>query len=148
MLSSVAAILIGGRIAAEFTSSNIIMALWQAAVGAVIGMALVEITFFAPNVAIAVTIGSQTLNVITYVANKYARRKERKALEGEYGELAQWGAEIIDEGDIEFAFAMNALSKSERKEIGIIAESKEELRELTVERFNEQADENIPEEFA
>lgn len=60
-----------------------------------------------------------------------------KALQGELGEETQWATEIAKEGDQEFIEAMTSLPSTELKEVSIIAESKGELRELTVERSEE-----------
>lgn len=80
------------------------------------------------------------------VLNKY--RQRRKAMSGGYGEETKWASELIQEEDDEFILAVNALGQNEMMEIGIVAESKEELRELTIERFEEQENEQIPADFA
>jgi hypothetical protein len=77
----------------------------------------------------------------------YRRVQKKKALNGEYGDHVQWGSELVDEGDQMFIAAVNELPNSELRDVGIIAESKGELREKTVERFDELADDNIPEDF-
>lgn len=63
-----------------------------------------------------------------------------RALKGSLGDEAQWAAEFIKEGDEEFTRAMTALPSQELKEARIIAESKEELREITIERYEEYND--------
>lgn len=80
--------------------------------------------------------------------SKWQDWRTKKALDGEYGKPSQWATELIEEEDQLFILAVNSLPNMEMKEIGIIAESKEELRELTVERLEELATEPIPEEFA
>lgn len=80
----------------------------------------------------------------------YRNIQKEKALNGEYGNETMWASELIEEGDELFIVAVNTLPKTEMTEVGIIAESKEELRELAVERFEKQENTNapIPEEFS
>lgn len=80
--------------------------------------------------------------------SKYRDWQKKKALGGDYGDVTRWASELIDEEDQLFILAVNSLPEMEMTEIGIVAESKEELRELTVERLEELATEPIPEEFA
>lgn len=54
---------------------------------------------------------------------------------GDWGQEAQWGYELFMEGDEEFLEAAEALPPDEVTEVKIIAESKEELRELIIERY-------------
>lgn len=75
------------------------------------------------------------------------KRQSKKARAGGYGDEVKWATELVDDGDQMFIIALNGVSQTEMKEIGIIAESKEQLRELTIERFEEQSDEQVPEEF-
>lgn len=63
-----------------------------------------------------------------------------RALQGGLGDEAQWAAEFIKDGDQEFTRAMTALPSADLKEVKIIAESKNELRELTIERYEEYND--------
>ena len=60
-----------------------------------------------------------------------------QALQGELGTESQWATELAKDGDDEFIAAMTSLPSQELKELSIIAESKSELRELTVERSEE-----------
>lgn len=83
-----------------------------------------------------------------WLSGWYSRRQVSNALDGEYGKETKWAAELSKEGDQLFEMAATELDQSELMEIGIVAESKEELRELTVERFEESADERIPNDFA
>lgn len=76
------------------------------------------------------------------------RRKRQQALDGELGIENQWAAELDQEGDQLFIIAANSLPDMELKEAGIVAESKQELREETVERFEQMSDEGLPEDFA
>jgi len=62
----------------------------------------------------------------------------KKVLSGEYGEEAQWAGELVEEGDSQFIDAVKQLDQMEIREIGIMAESKEELRERTVEEVSDE----------
>lgn len=86
--------------------------------------------------------------VLGYVRKWNDQRHVDNALDGEYGQETQWAAELSQEGDTLFEIAATELPQEDLMEVGIVAESKEELRELTVERLEEKADEQLPEEFA
>lgn len=75
-----------------------------------------------------------TLRVITYTILLLS---SIRALRGGYGEETRWAAELFKEGDKEFIEATKALPKTELRELAIIAESKEGLRNLTIERYEE-----------
>jgi len=64
----------------------------------------------------------------------------RRALAGKMGEEQQWMAEFINENDEEFMHAMAQINRMEAKELFVLAEDKEELRELALERASEQSD--------
>lgn len=64
----------------------------------------------------------------------------RRALAGKMGEEQQWMAEFINENDEEFMHAMAQVNRIEAKELFVLAEDKEELRELALERASEQSD--------
>lgn len=64
----------------------------------------------------------------------------RRALAGKMGEEQQWMAEFINENDEEFMHAMAQINRMEAKELFVLAEDKEELRELALERVSEQSD--------
>lgn len=57
----------------------------------------------------------------------------RKYLNGDYGKRTMWAAELAKEGDEEFIEAASNLTEMEMREVGIISDSKEELREMVVE---------------
>lgn len=84
------------------------------------------------------------------IGKLYRMYQAKKALNGEYGDSTQWAAELVGEdNDEHFALAVQALPNNQLRELGIIAESKEELREITIERFEEEvSNEQIPEDFA
>lgn len=147
LASIIPATVVGAIIAHQLTEWLPFVGVMQAIIGALIGLAAVEFIGLALWVAVATTLASQTINVIAKSTKMWNQRKRSKALDGDYGEVTQWAAEITRDGDREFAIAVQALPKSERREIKIIAESKEELRELTIERFDELTD-DIPEDFA
>lgn len=75
-------------------------------------------------------------------------RQINNALDGEYGDETKWAAELSEEGDTLFEIAATELPQEDLMEVGIVAESKEELREMTVERLEEKSDEQIPDDFA
>lgn len=64
----------------------------------------------------------------------------RRALAGKMGEEQQWMAEFINENDEEFMHAMAQINRMEAKELFALAEDKEELRELALERASKQSD--------
>lgn len=72
-----------------------------------------------------------------FLKSAYQKRQRRKALNGDYGEETRWASELVDEGDQLFTIAVTHMPNRELRDCGIIAESKEELREIVVERFEE-----------
>lgn len=88
------------------------------------------------------------LIVLGFLNRLNKARQRRNAMNGKYGDETRWATELIDEGDQHFTLAVQSLPQKEMMELGIIAESKEELRNKTIERFEELADEELPEEFA
>lgn len=146
--SIIPSVLVGGSIAQRVTESQAIVAVLTAAVGASLGFLAFDLLQLSPIVIVGTTIASQTINVMALTVTLYRNRQRRKALDGQYGDITMWAAELVQNGDMEFAFAIDALPKSERMEIGVIAESKEELRRLTMERLDELSDDQIPEDFA
>lgn len=137
--------LIGKTIAIQISHNSWFVALAQALLGAGTGYGLAALfTFSVPIVVAGATIAPLTITAIAVIDK---RRQKKKTLSGDYGPEAQWAAEIADSGDEEFRFAVRVLSNREMREIGIIAESKEELRELTIERLDEKSDDQIPNDF-
>ena len=59
-------------------------------------------------------------------------------LEGKYGEEAQWAGELVEDGDTQFIEAMTSLDQMTIREIGIMSDSKEELRERTVDEASDE----------
>lgn len=138
--------LIGKAIAIQISHNSWFVAVAQAALGAGTGYALASLfTFSVPIVVAGATIAPLIITAFAVIDKK---QQKKKTLSGEYGPEAQWAAEIADSGDEEFKFAVSVLSNREMREIGIIAESKEELRELTIERLDEKSDDGIPDDFA
>lgn len=90
-----------------------------------------------------ISIGTAILGTVAlYVTVKVVGRVRRiwrtkKALDGKYGKEAKWMMEYVRDGDQEFIEAAKSLDTMEQKEVSIIAESKEELRERTISRANE-----------
>lgn len=148
LASIIPSVVVGATIAHQLTEWQPFVGVMQAIVGALIGLAAVEFIGLAPLVIVGTITASQTINVIASSVKLWNRRQRKKALDGDYGEVTQWAAELTKSGDMEFATAIQAMPDSELMEIGIIADSKEELRELVIERFDELADESLPEDFA
>lgn len=61
---------------------------------------------------------------------------------GDYGEHAKWAYELFNEGDTKFIRAQTYLSAMDVREIVVIADSKQEFRDLMVERFEERLEQN------
>jgi len=59
-------------------------------------------------------------------------------LKGKYGEEAQWAGELVEEEDAQFIEAMTSLDQMTIREIGIMSDSKEELRERTVDEASDE----------
>jgi len=58
----------------------------------------------------------------------------QRALKGKMGKEQQWMAELVDANDEKFMESMQELGRMEMKEITVIADSKEELRQAAIER--------------
>lgn len=148
LLSIIPATIIGAIVAQQITDWPPAIGIGQMFAGAGIGLLFVEFAGFPMWLPVATAVASQTLAGLVKLTNMWHRRQRRKALGGDYGEVTQWAAEIAEEGDREFVMALNELPDEQKREIGIIAESKEELRELVIERLDEITDDTIPEDFA
>lgn len=106
----------------------------QTGATAVTGYALLSISFVGLPTAVALTLLPLGVQVFAYV---WFYHQGKKVLRGDYGEQARWAAELVEEGDDEFIEASARLSQIELREIGIVSDDKEELRENTVERVEE-----------
>lgn len=148
LASIIPSVVIGATVANKISERNGLVAVMQALVGGVIGIAAVEFIGLAPLVIVGTITASQTINVISGIIKWHNLRQRRKALNGDYGEITKWAAEITEDGNVEFAMAIKDLSETDKMEIAVIADSKEELHELVIERFDEMSDEQIPEDFA
>lgn len=61
-----------------------------------------------------------------------------RAKNGHYGEDEKWVYELmVEEQDQMFVHAITALPENEKMELKVIADSKQELRDLTIDRFDE-----------
>lgn len=96
-----------------------------------------DITTIALFTGSSVLVGLVAYYVVSSIVSWWRRRKFKKALDGDYGDEARWTTELIDEEDEMFIRATPWLSSNDRREVSIIAESKEELRELVIERAEE-----------
>lgn len=72
-----------------------------------------------------------------FVAYGWFYWQGKKVLGGGYGEEAMWAAELAESGDTEFMKATARLPQRELREIGIISDTKDELRENTLDRLDE-----------
>lgn len=136
---------VGKAIAIQLSEWRWIIPIVQSFVGAVFGLlAVAAITSLSQYVIIIVTFLPWIININSIL---YKNHQTEKALGGGYGEEVQWASELVDEGDALFTMAINDLPEREMKEVGIIAESKEELRDLTIERYDEHVDDTVPEDF-
>lgn len=117
---------------AGFKSLATLMA--QTAVNASVGYALLSISFITLPIAVAVGVLPAGVRAFAYV---WFYWQGKKVLNGDYGEQARWAAELVEEEDDEFVEASAQLSQIELREIGIMSDSKEELRENTIERVEE-----------
>lgn len=57
----------------------------------------------------------------------------QRALAGKMGQEQQWVAELVSADDEKFMESMNQISQMQMKEIFVIADSKEELRQTVIE---------------
>lgn len=106
----------------------------QTGVTGAAGYVLLSISFINLPVAVALGLLPLCLRIFAYGWFYY---QGKKLLNGDYGEQARWAAELVQSGDTEFIEACARLPQVELREVGIMAEDKEELRELTVERAAE-----------
>lgn len=136
---------IGGGIANSISNWRWSIPIVQTIIGAIVGYVLFTfIPAFTAPMFVVIVVNPFVFNIGSVV---YKSIQRKRALDGLYGEETQWAAELVEEGDQAFIIAVNSLPKVEMTEIGIIAESKEELRELTIERLDEMATEPLPEVF-
>ena len=68
---------------------------------------------------------------------------EARASRGHYGEEAQWAYELMKSDDEQFIHAQHVLPNREVREVSIIADSKDEMRDLMIERYNELVSEQL-----
>lgn len=108
--------------------------LGQTAVNGAVGYALLSISFISLPVAVALCLMPLGLRIFAYF---WFWRQGKKVLNGDYGEQARWAAELVESGDDEFIEASAKLSQFELREIGILSDDKQELRNKTVEKAEE-----------
>lgn len=89
------------------------------------------------NLLVAAGIIAGLIGLLVVVRLVLSYRVGKKALNGELGEKNQWTAELIFDGDEQFTGALETLSSIDKQEVIIEAETKQELRELTIERADE-----------
>lgn len=108
----------------------------QTIVASVMAAGLYPATIGLP-LAVALVILPTALRV---VATVWFMHINKKVLRGDFGEESKWAAEIVQNGDEEFVQASNELSQMQLKEAGIVADSREALRERVVEMADETND--------
>lgn len=81
--------------------------------------------------------------VIHFLKWSLERFIEFRARRGAYGDKARWAIELFDERDQKFIHAQTVLPDREVREIKVVSDSKEELREMMVERYNELVDQKL-----
>lgn len=106
----------------------------QTAATIVFGYALLSVGFVGLPVAIALVILPFALRIFAYL---WFYWQAKRVLDGKYGKQAKWAAELVESGDDEFLEASAELSQLDLREVGILSETKEELRENTIEQAEE-----------
>lgn len=99
-----------------------------------VGYTLLTMSFISLPVAVAVIMTPLGARIFAYV---WFYWQGKKILNGEYGKQTQWAAELVESGDEEFLQASAQLSQMELREVGIMSDSKKELRENTINRVQE-----------
>jgi hypothetical protein len=135
---------LGANIATVLGQTNFRIIPFQMAVAGILGYIVGLIISSATTIAVVALIVPVTINGLAIV---YKHWQDRRALNGAYGKPTQWATELVKDGDTEFAHAIKILSRDELVEIGVVAEDKEHLRELTMERIDEKFDGELPDTF-
>lgn len=86
------------------------------------------IPLWAGGVVIGIPFWSESLTQL------YFYRRGKKALRGDYGKEKRWVAEMVRDNDEEFMNAVSDVSTMDVREVMIIADSKQELKELVIQR--------------
>lgn len=64
----------------------------------------------------------------------------QRALSGKMGEPQKWMAELVRDDNVPFIEALENLDRTDVKEIAVIADNKQELKELALKRAKEKLD--------
>jgi hypothetical protein len=121
--------LVLGAIIANLTSRMTFLAQTTA-------MILLSVTLLRYDV-ISILVGGVIISlpvVIRVFAFLWYMRIGRKVINGDYGEEARWAAELAKDGDEEFKEAFSQISEMEAKEIGIVVDDKDEMRQAVIDR--------------
>lgn len=118
----------------QFGGRGLATLIAQSAVNTTAGYILLSIGFVQLPIAAALALMPLALRIVAYL---WFYWQNKKVLRGDFGEKPRWAAELVGDGDDEFIEASMRLPDIEMKEIGIVSDSKEELREKTIERVNE-----------
>lgn len=129
-----------GSLIISTTIANLLQVGWllkgimQLLSAAIVAAIFVTMTYLSLLGGVIFVIAVLIVKVLSLLFLSYYVRKARG---GSFGKETQWATELIKNGDTEFTTATTRLPTQELQEISIIAESKEELRDLTVKRFEE-----------
>jgi hypothetical protein len=106
----------------------------QCFVNGAVGYALFSISFVSAPIAMCIAALPVVVRAFAYL---WFYRQGKKVLSGDYGESARWAAELVEEGDEEFIEASSQLTRIRLREVGIVSNNKQELRENTIEQAQE-----------
>lgn len=105
---------------------------WLMQTAVLFGVAYI-ISFSAPATILLIALPT-IVHTLFYTLKKITLMKVKR---GDYGDPAMWAFELFEEQDDQFIHAHTVLSDREIEDISIIADSKQELRQLMIERSNE-----------
>lgn len=111
----------------------------QTAVNGVVAHLLIGASVIGTPVGVVLVLMPPALRIVAAVWFYYIGKK---VLNGDFGVESQWAAELVESGDEKFLEASNELTEMELRESGIVAETREELRESVIEKADEKNDES------
>lgn len=138
--AALVSLLVGSIVATRLGLGFITKTLVQMAGMAIAGAVLAHVGYIGALGVVAFALTPLLIKILIII---FALVYRRAALKGRFGEESQWAAELIREGDEEFRQAARRLPETDLREVGIVAESKEELRDLTIERYEQYQDNSV-----
>ncbi len=107
-----------------------------AALGRVVGfLSLAAVSFFTGFLSLIPALLVAAAPIITRIISIiYYYWVFRRSLSGKRGEGQKWIAEFVQEDDREFMDAVRSISPMHLKEVIVVANSKQELRQLVIEQ--------------